>query len=235
MIKWIFVTVLTLCVYTLKAGDFTVEVDDFYAVEIQGNFKAKLVKSDKLMVEVFNGEEDLDDSKIVCEVKNKTLKIRIKGDLYSEKDIKVVVHYNELERVEARAGCQIEVMEAIETHRLTLNVEAGGKLKAKFIGEELNASVSAGGSIRVGGNVKNANYKVSAGGTIAAVSVDVPDVNAKVTAGGEIICKATESLKVNITSGGTVSYLGEPEAFEQKVTLGGTISKLKAQDVIKYE
>lgn len=235
MKRFVFVTLAVLINYIGYGGEFKRDVEEFNMVSIQGNFKAKLRVGDAYSVSVINNEEDLDDQKIVTEVKNKVLKVRIKGDLYSEKEVEVIITCKSIDEIEARAGCKLEAIDELKGDDLVLKVDAGGKIKAKINVNKFGAEISAGGSIHVSGIAEQSKLQVSAGGTIGAISLKSKITEAKVTAGGEIICLAGEELKVNITSGGNVSYLGVPDAFEQKVTLGGTITKLKSQDAIKYE
>lgn len=226
MKKYILVTILFILNYTANAGVISVEVTPFHTVEMLGNIKVTLVKGEEEKVEIRNNQEDLEDDKIICEVKNKVLKFRIKADLYQEKKVEVFITYVDIHTIIAKYGCRLEVKGIIETEELECKTESGGKIKAQVKVDLVKASIGTGGSIHLSGSAKEAEYTVSAGGTIGAVSVKATKVTAKITAGGEIICSVQNDFAVNIKGGGTVSYFGEPQAFEQKITLGGTITKM---------
>ncbi|MGB1104119.1 MAG: head GIN domain-containing protein [Crocinitomicaceae bacterium] len=207
---------------------FEIPVDgEFTSVELQGNYEVSLKKGDEQRIEVLNTDENIEDDRIVAEVKGEELIVRIKMDNYRERDIDIVITYVNLENVTAKYGCIVRIPQTITADKCNLEVESGGKIKATVSGKKLEAVIKTGGSIHIDGKVDEATYKISAGGTIGAANMDAKEVVANVNMGGEIICKVDEIFKVKVVSGGTVSYIGDPETFEQKVTLGGTITRIK--------
>jgi hypothetical protein len=229
MKNWIIGLILALVSTVASAGDFIAKVDYFHQIRVLGNYKVFVQKGDEQKVEIKNNAPEVIDEKIICEVKDSILTVRIKGDTYKERAIEVYITYTTLNWLTAKNGCIAEVMNTMEQSAMNFNVETGGKIKAKVACKELKAEINAGGSIHLEGLADDATYKVSAGGTIGVVSLDARKVYAQITAGGEIILRVKEDLSIKITSGGNVSYLGTPEAYEQSIILGGKISKLKDQ------
>ena len=212
----------------LAQETFELKVDgDFTKVDLQGNFEVTLKKGDQQRIEVWNTDENIEDDRILAELKDDVLTVRIKMDNYRERDIDIVITYVYLQDVTAKYGCVVRIPKPIIADECKLKVESGGKIKATVQGKKLEAIIATGGSIHIDGQVEEATYKISAGGTIGAASMDAKEVIANVNMGGEIICKVDEVFKVKVVSGGTVSYIGDPETFEQKVTLGGTITRIK--------
>ena len=229
MKNWIIGFVLVGMSITASAGDFVANVGYFNEIRVLGNYKVFLQKGDVQKVEVKNNAPEIIDEKISCEVKDSTLTVRIKGDTYKERAIEVYITYTSLNWLTAKNGCIAEVMTTMTQDKVNFNVESGGKIKAKIDCKQVEAEIDAGGSIHLEGIVDDAMYKVSAGGTIGVVSLDARKVVAQITAGGGIILRVKEDLSIKILSGGNVSYIGKPEAYEQSITLGGKISKLKDQ------
>lgn len=229
MKNWIMGLLLSLVSTSGSAGDFIAKVDYFDEIRVLGNYKVFVQKGDEQKVEIKNNAPEVIDEKIICEVKDSTLTVRIKGDTYKERAIEVYITYTTLNWLTAKNGCIAEVMNTMDQSTMNFSVEAGGKIKAKVTCNQLKAEITTGGSIHLEGLVDDATYKVSAGGTIGVVSLDARKVYAQVTAGGEIILRVKEDLSIKITTGGNVSYVGTPEAYEQSITLGGKISKLKDQ------
>lgn len=229
MKNWIIGLMMGLVSTIANAGDFIAKVDYFDEIRVLGNYKVYVQKGDEQKVEIKNNAPEVIDEKIICEVKDSTLTVRIKGDTYKERAIEVYITYTNLNWLTAKNGCIAEVMNPMEQSAMNFNVESGGKIKANLACKQLKAEITTGGSIHLEGVVDDATYKVSAGGTIGVVSLDARKVYAQITAGGEIILRVKEDLSIKITSGGNVSYIGTPEAYEQSITLGGKISKLKDQ------
>lgn len=230
MLKKVFllISILLTGVGLMAQDSFELPVEEaFNRVTLLGNYEVILKKGEAGKVEVFNSDDDLDDDRILAEVKEKELKVRIKMDTYSERDLKIVITYVDLIDVTAKFGCVVRIPDTLERKQMELNVESGGKIDATVNVNRLEASIATGGSIHVDGNAEVAAYNVKAGGTIGAANLNATKVEADISMGGEIICLADEVLRVKILSGGEVSYIGDPETFEQKVTFGGTITRIK--------
>jgi len=215
---------------TAKAGDFTPSVGFFDEIRVLGNYKVFIEKGAEQKIEIKNNAPEIIDEKIICEVKDSVLTVRIKGDSYKERAIEVYITYTELSQLTAKSGCIVEVKNVMEQENMSFFSESGGKIKAKVASKYILAAISAGGSIHLEGTANEAEYRVNAGGTIGVVSLKAKKVIAQITAGGEIICSVEDDLSIKITSGGNVSYLGTPEAYEQNITLGGKISKMKSAE-----
>ncbi len=228
MKNWIIGLVILGSVVNVNAGDFTPNVAFFNQIRILGNYKVFIEKGTEQKIEIKNNAPEIIDEKIICEVKDSVLTVRIKGDTYKERAIEVYITYTDLQQLTAKSGCIVEVKNVMEQDSMSFFSESGGKIKAHVNSQFVLASISAGGSIHLEGSAKEAEYRVNAGGTIGVVSLIAKKVFAQITAGGEIICRVEDDLSIKITSGGNVSYMGTPEAYEQNITLGGKISKMKS-------
>ncbi|NOQ74453.1 MAG: hypothetical protein GQ574_20755 [Crocinitomix sp.] len=226
MKNWIIIALLFTVSFGAKAGTFEKDLETFTSIRAAGNYKVILKKGDVNKAEIANDDEDVDDDEILLDVVRDELRVRLKADIFKERDIEIVITYKELNLITAKKGCRVVFDTAIEKDKMEFVAESGGKIKAEVKTKKVIASISAGGSIHLKGTTAEAAYNVSAGGTIGAVSLDADKVVATVKAGGEIICTVVNDLNIKITSGGNVSYYGDPGAFEQKITLGGKIIKM---------
>ncbi len=145
--------------------------------------------------------------------------------------MEVLYTYNYLKEINDKFCCEIATTEVF-TNDMTFTSESGGKIKASVDCANVTAIINASGSIDLKGTTKNAVYKVGAGGTIAAIDLIATKVFAQVSAGGDVICAVIDDLSIKITSGGNVSYYGNPEAYQQNVALGGKITKMKKPEEI---
>ena len=209
-----------------KAGEFEVKLDDFTELKARGNFKVTLKKGDENVARVINNDPDVDDEKFEFEVEGSVLELKIKGDIAQERDAEVIITYKTLHSIESYRACWLIVENVLEGDAINLHVDTGGKIKAAVNTKNLTCKIFSGGSIRVKGKADFAEYNISAGGTIGAIDVDCPNTLAKVKAGGEVICTANDKLEIKITTGGKVSYKGDPKEMKEKV-FGGTVEKLK--------
>lgn len=228
MKNWIIGLVVLGLSFSANAGDFSPSVSPFNQIRVIGNYKVFVTQGETQKIEVKNNAPQIIDEKIICEVKDSILTVRIKGDTYKERAIEVYITYTSLSSITSKNGCILEVMNNMNQDMINFDSESGGKIKAKVECKKVTASINTGGSIHLEGIADEAEYKVSAGGTIGVVSLIAQKVIAQITAGGEIILTVEDELSIKIISGGNVSYIGNPEAYEESITLGGKISKLKS-------
>ena len=226
MKNWIIIALLLPISFGAKAGTFEKELDDFTSIRAAGNYKIILKKGDVNKAEIVNNDEEVDDDEILLDVLREELRIRLKADIFKERKIEIVITYKELDLITAKKGCRIVFDKAIVQDKMEFVSESGGKIKAEVKTKKVIASISAGGSIHLKGTTAEAEYNVSAGGTIGTVSLEAEKVVATVRAGGDIICTVVNDLHIKITSGGNVSYYGEPVIFEENITLGGKVIKM---------
>jgi hypothetical protein len=139
----------------------------------------------------------------------------------------VIIYYKKVKEINSKRGIWLVVQDTIVQEDLILKCANGGKIKADVKCETVDLHISSGGSIKLTGEVDIAEYRISTGGTIGAVNTKANTVFARISTGGEIICSVKNKLDININTGGTVSYKGQPEEYAEKIVLGGKIEKLK--------
>lgn len=231
--KYLFISLFTLfstLIYaqdTLKKVNYTFQ--DINKISITGNFKVKIISSNKNEVIAHNLGEDISLDHLEFIKEDNELSIKYKGSFVDEIALDMTIYTNQFfTKIEAHRGVEITT-DYINSKMKTLHLfsENGGKILAKNLNvKEINAKISKGGSIQIDGKSNELEAEVAMGGTIGAVRLVVDSIDAKITFGGEIICKPIISLKAKVTSGGTISYQGEPEKLTKKISLGGTIEKL---------
>lgn len=227
MKKGVIVCFLLLLNFCAIGGDFTKEVTDFSKVSFSGEFQVHLTKGNKQEVKVVNKDSGLKDENIIIAVKDKQLKIYIKADLYlDEYDLDIYVTYTTLNDIKAKMECIVNITSELKGDFIQLGAETGGEINAAVACKEAEIIASSGGVVNLKGEVDKAELKCSLGGKINAANLVGNEIDAGVKAGGEIACYPIEKLTIDIASGGTVSYKGEPKSYEESIFLGGKIKKL---------
>lgn len=226
--KSVFGVCLALMVsFGVYGSDITKEVESFSKVSFTGDFKVHLKEGNKEEVQILNRDEELKDENIIVTVKDGLLKVYVKADLYlDEYDLDIYVTYKNITDIKAKMDCHIEVESTLGGDFVKLSGETSGKIKANIKATEIEVIAGSGCSIDIEGSADRAVLKSNLGGTVAAVDLKVKDVEASVKAGGDVICYATEKLAIDIASGGTVTYKGSPDEYEESIFLGGKIKKM---------
>lgn len=214
----------------VSAQEIIYNLSDFKSLSVIGNFEVEIIQSDRNVAVVdINNEEEVKKDNILFTYAAEKLTIKYQGSFIKDIEIKIRIYYaNTIQEIEARRGVQIRVENAGKfTEKTVFKAENGGKLLIKNIeASEVSAEISKGGSIRISGKADSFTAKIVAGGTIGGKDLEAKLVNAKVNMGGEITCNPLESLLAQVTSGGSIHYIGKPKLVDKKVTLGGNIDKL---------
>ncbi|MBK9191059.1 MAG: DUF2807 domain-containing protein [Crocinitomicaceae bacterium] len=209
------------------AGEIDKALDPFTTVVITGNYRITMVESTEEKIHVVNNDVNITDDKIIIEVNGGVLDIKIKGDTYKERDMDFTIYYKSVSHIEAKRGARVTLQNTLKGEVIIFNCSMGGHVKGNIEAGTAKLKISNDGLINVTGTAKFAEMEVSTGGTLHAVELITETCVAKVTAGGSIKLNATVKLDASVTSGGNISYKGNPATFEESVKIGGTISKMK--------
>lgn len=223
-----FLTVLLLTGFSTAFADtIAKKVDPFTAIDVTGNYLVTMIQSEEEKVVIVNNDIEVVSEKIIVENNGATLTIKIKGDNFKKKDMHVTVYYKNVYTIDASRGSEVTLQSTLKGEVITFNCSTGGQVKGAIDATTAKLKISSDGLMVLSGNAKILEMDISAGGIIQGIDIVAESTAATIKAGGTIKCTAGKKLSVKITTGGTVIYYGEPEVFEESVTLGGTITKMK--------
>lgn len=227
MKKTFFFIFITLIQFNIWASDSTVVISDTYnKTTVTGNYKVTFIESTENKVVINNTDSDLEDEKIIVEVKGGELFIYIKNDLYSKKSLEMTVYYSQkLIEVNAKRGAYLQFESQINND-IILNVDTGGDIYVKLNADNVTATIKNGGTINVSGKAKVSDFTVSKGGDLVARDLESEVCQANVSLGGYIYVFVTKSLSAVVKGGGNIKYRGNPEKVTEQVKLGGNIDKV---------
>lgn len=222
--------ILTFLFSLLSIGQETLNksLSEFTEIAIVGRYTAEIFQGNEYKVTYTLGDEEVENEKLEFSFKNDRLTIKYSGGALNDIDLHLKITVPQLTYIEAKHGVQIRVSDHFKFNKDGIEFQSysGGKILATSNEASwIKASVNQGGSIRIKGETILAEFSVKTGGTIGAANLKANKVDANVTMGGEIICYPIELLEAKVTSGGTISYKGDPEKIKEKTRLGGTIEK----------
>lgn len=224
--KRIILVLITMLSFVGWSTEKTIELDEFFNINVVGNFKVTLIKGNSHKVKVINKDASVLDENIVVENDGSELLIKLKKDTYVEREIIFIVYYKELFNIKARRGAYIGGEEKIFSESITVEVASGGHVQLSVDSKSINFSIRNGGIIDVKGKVESTKFYVSKGGNIAASKLITQSANAEILFGGEIVLNVTNSIVAVVKSGGTIKYKGKPKRVSEDIKLGGRIIKL---------
>ena len=224
--KIILLIVIALISFAGLSTEKVIELDEFFNLNVVGNFKVTLIKGNSHKVKVINNDESVLDENIVVENNGSELIIKLKKDIYKEREIVFIVYYKELFSIKAKRGAYVGAEEKLPSESITVEVASGGHVQLSVDSKSANFSIRNGGTIDVKGNVESTKFYVSKGGNIAASKLVAQSANAEILFGGEIVLNVTISIVAVVKSGGAIKYKGKPKNVSEEIKLGGRIVKL---------
>ncbi|WP_106793691.1 head GIN domain-containing protein [Aquimarina sp. Aq78] len=198
----------------------TKNLDYFTEVKVFDKIKVTLVKSDKHKV-IVTGYKRY-DVEIIQE--GLILKIRMSLDnLWDKSNTEVLVHYEELRKIDANEGSTVEVKDVLNRNKLDLRAQEGAVIQAKTETETLFIKAVTGGEVHLEGISKEQEIVINSGGKYFGSELETERTQVKISAGGVAEVNAKDYIKAKTNAGGTIRIYGDPKQKDTKKFLGGKI------------
>jgi len=167
----------------------------------------------------------MDAVDVKTEIKGGTLRIKLKGDLFEEKTVRVDLYYKNLDELLVAAGADVQSGKPLVAKDLELHASSGSIMELEFSSGTIDINVSEGAIAELLGGVEFMDSRVSTGGILKAFNLAADNVVVRAYTGGVAKVEATEDLEIHADLGGVVHYRGNPKNFSGNSTLGGIIRK----------
>jgi len=201
----------------------TRQVESFDGVKASAGIDVYLFQGDEEKV-VVEADENLLDC-IRTEVKGSTLHCYIDCTIHYSKEMKVYVNYKMLNKLEASSGANIFGETAVRTGTLDIGVSSGADVKVEVYAEKVYCDVSSGSDATITGKASHFRGNASSGADIKAEDLKVSTCDVSASSAGDIKITVTESIEANASSGGDITYYGNPEREHIDESSGGDVSR----------
>lgn len=175
----------------------------------------------KLTVEADENIIDL----LMTEVDNGTLKIYFKKNVWRAKTRKVYLSIPTLNSVVTTSGASVKFENTLKADKLSLRATSGADIYAHVDVTDLSSATTSGADIKISGFAKNFDASATSGSDIKASNLKADYVTARVTSGADIKVYAIKEINAKATSGGGVSYDGNPKVVNKTKNSGGSIHR----------
>ena len=126
--------------------------------------------------------------------------------------------------LESSSGADLVTKGKVQADRITLDASSGSELRLDLMADDVQADTSSGADIRITGEANIFHADASSGSGIRARDFSVKNCIAEASSGADIDLFVSESLTADASSGGNISYAGEPRLQERK-SLSGSVHK----------
>ncbi|WP_151894148.1 head GIN domain-containing protein [Patiriisocius marinistellae] len=159
-------------------------------------------------------------------VDNNTLYIKAEENIGSAAKKTVYVTYTTLSSIKASSGANVSLNNEFKEEKLTLDASSGAAITASVFSKDAYVEASSGGNVHVEGKTKNLRTKASSGGHIDAKDLLSVICNARASSGGNITVNTKEELEAKTSSGGSITYDGDPIVKNNSSKHNNNVSRL---------
>ncbi len=214
------------CIQATGATRQTRQITGFHGVSVTSGIDLYLTQKNVEEVAVEAESEDI--SKIITEVEGGVLKIYVKEKSWlnmnwKSKPRKVYVSFKTLDKIDASAGSDVVSEGRLKLNDLKIDASSGSDVRLELEANGLNVGSSSGSDISLKGNTNNLQVDASSGSDIDASELQSKNCNASVSSGSDIKVNVTEKLDASASSGGDISYTGNPKTKDINESSGGDV------------
>lgn len=173
---------------------------------------------------VVEADENLHDL-IETEVRNGTLFIGTKRNIWSARSKKVHVSIENILELRVNSGAEISTENTINADDLKVSAASGGELNLHLNVNNLECESSSGADVNLDGKSRNLDVSSSSGSDIDAYGLDVENCKARASSGSNIKVHVAKKFDGEASSGADIRFKGNPEVVNTNDSSAGNVSK----------
>lgn len=193
-------------------------IGTFNELDADKGINVTLIEGDreKLTVEIVNA--DLSD--VITELKGRTLEIKLKTKIYKDVAVQVYVTYKSLKSIKTGTGAFVDAEGVLHAENLDLKAGSGSTIILDIDTKSVSSHLSSS-KIELVGTTEFQDVTTNTGSKYIANNLTSKETFVKASTGGTAWVSATDKLEAKTSTGGRVTYKGEPE----KLILDGNVEK----------
>ena len=200
--------------------------DDFSRVEVSRGLDLYITQSNTLSLEI-EADQNLHEL-IETEVRNGVLRITSSRNIWEASSKKVHLNVDFLNGISVSSGAEVNTRNTFVSDELSLDVSSGATAEMELRVEDLSCDSSSGADIELSGKAENFKVSSSSGSNVKAYDLQARNCNADASSGSGIKIHAAETIEASASSGGNISYKGNPRVLSERNSSGGNIRKTGA-------
>lgn len=204
----------------MKQRNVTAEVNH---VSVSGNIEAIISQGDQASVKV-EADSNLQEH-IKVEAKGDKLEVFTDVNIGDAAAKRVIITLPNIKKIEAEAASQVSTKDAVRGDKIAVSAGSGAHLMASLSTPHAKCEASSGGSLELAGGIQNLDADASSGASIDATKVKAVNAKCDVSSGGSIAINEVTALKADASSGGHITYKGNPAKLEKNASSGGSVKQ----------
>ncbi|MEP6845168.1 MAG: head GIN domain-containing protein [Panacibacter sp.] len=203
------------------------KVSSFHGVAVGSGIVVYLSQGKQQAVAVSAGDDN-DVEKIITEVKNGILKIRIESKFWGNwgnKKLKAYVTVTELDYLDASGGSIAKITDEISVNDLKSDASGGSIIEGRFKGNKLDAGLSGGSIYKLQGSFNSLTIDASGGSIFNDFSLATNNCSVEASGGSIINVSVNKELKADASGGSIINYKGTGVITSVDASGGSSIKK----------
>jgi len=197
-------------------------VSGFHTVDLSGGYTLEIMQGEKESLRIEGDEEDL--QKILTEVKNGILEIKVNGRITNSKKIKLYLTFKKLEKISSSGSIAMTGKGTLKFDKLDLDLSGAAVVDLDIEAASLDADMSGSTDAKLRGRIADLDIDISGAGSLDASSCISQNVEIEISGSGDARVNAAKTLNVEISGSGSVAYHGDP-AIKKSVSGSGSVKK----------
>ncbi len=200
-------------------------LEPFNKIDVDDKIIVQLIKSDEESIEI--KAQEIDIQRVMSTVKDNVLKLYIDVPPYKYGKVRAILKFRQMDGIKVSGMAEVSSISIFKMDTLRISARNGGKVYLDLDVKHLESKISEGGLISAQGYAVSQDADVATSGALSAFDLESDVVKVTAVTGGIAKINVSKELTGKVTTGGYVSYRGEPEKTDKKIYTGGKIEKLK--------
>jgi hypothetical protein len=205
------------------------KVSSFHGVAVGSGIVLYLSQGKEQAVAV-SAEDDKYTERIITEVKDGILKIRVDSKMWNNwnwgnKKLKAYVTVTDLDYLDASGGSIAKITDQISVNDLKSEASGGSIIEGKIKGNKMDAELSGGSIYKIDGSFNSINIDASGGSIFKDFEFEVNTCAVEASGGSIISLSVNKELKADASGGSIINYKGTGVITSVDASGGSSIKK----------
>lgn len=200
-------------------------VKSFTKVSLSGGIDLFIKQGNSSTISVEASEHAIDN--LVTEVKGGTLKIFFDKNVRRVKNANVYITVNDLEKISASGGSDIESVGKLKFDKLAIHSSGGSDIELELEVDHLDCHTSGGSDVDLDGSAETLELHASGGSDFNGFNFKTKEAKVSASGGSDSNVYASESIEVRASGASDVNFKGDPKQTKLKSSGSSDIHSYK--------
>lgn len=199
------------------------EISGFKTLKVSNALEVILTQAESNQLTI-EGATPEATAKVKTELKDGKLSISTNGKIKSKDDIKVLITFNKLNRIEQSGASEISTTNTIKVEDFT--IKGSGAIEAKLNMEVTRLSIDFSGAsdIKLSGSADNFDLKLGGASDLKASDFIAKNIEVDISGASDVALYASNSIRGKASGASSINVKGNPTVRDIKTSIASSSS-----------